>query len=130
MRYARFIGVVSTPLLIGKLTSSTSKPLIVGTGPGQTDATRRTVGDATPTTLVDLNANWVENEHIGKSVVIVSGFGANQKRKIISNTPTSLFLKQPWSSVPNQTSIYQFCYEGYRQLCPNNNVVLSIKEEL
>jgi hypothetical protein len=122
-------GVISTPLLVGALTANTITRLIIGTGPGQGVNTRRGVGDATATTLIDLNANWTENEHIGKSVVIVSGYGINQKRKIISNTQTSLFLKTPWRLIPNQTSIYQFCYDGYRRIGGTATNNFFLKEE-
>jgi hypothetical protein len=98
--------------------------LVVGTALGGTPA----VGDAyticlpegtttsgTTSTLVDSNATWTTNQYTNCDVVIKSGTGAGQKRRIASNTATTLTLATAvtgnsntgnWTTIPDTTSVY------------------------
>jgi hypothetical protein len=99
--------------------------LVVGTAFGSIPA----VGDSyvvclpegtatagTTTTLTDSNASWITNQYANSDVVIVSGTGAGQKRRIASNTATALTLATAvtgnsntgaFATTPDTTSVYK-----------------------
>ncbi len=64
---------------------------------------------ATSTTLVDISKSWTVNAYIGKYVRIDFGTGADQVRRIVSNTANSLTIDSadPWTTVPTTTSHYE-----------------------
>jgi hypothetical protein len=81
------------------------------------------VTSATSTTLVDSNAvaaDWPTNRWSGYRVVIVSGTGVGQERKILSNNSTTLtlFPDNNWDITPDTTS-------GYLML-PNHDKIYMI----
>src|SRR5262249_18320008 len=51
-------------------------------------------------------AVWKANQWVGKRVVITSGTGAGQLRRITANDTTRLVLNAAWTTVPNATSTY------------------------
>jgi hypothetical protein len=68
------------------------------------------------TTLADSTQNWITNIYRDSDVVIVSGTGAGQRRRIASNTATVLTLASAvtgntrtgvWTTTPDATSVYQ-----------------------
>jgi hypothetical protein len=75
-----------------------------------------TASSATTSTLVDSAATWTVNQYTNSDVVIVSGTGAGQKRRIGSNTANTLTLAAAqtgnantgnWSVTPDATSVYK-----------------------
>jgi hypothetical protein len=64
-----------------------------------------TATGGTKNTLVDTGASFVS--HTGGGIRIVSGTGAGQDRKIVSNTSTSVIIEGNWQTVPDATSVYQ-----------------------
>ncbi|MES9681800.1 hypothetical protein ABWK22_02545 [Gottfriedia acidiceleris] len=74
-----------------------------------------TTDSATASTLVDAETPWVTNQYSNSDVVIVSGTGAGQRRRIASNTATTLTLAAAqtgnantgnWTTIPDATSVY------------------------
>lgn len=70
----------------------------------------------TTTTLTDSTASWTVNQYANSDVIIVSGTGAGQRRRITSNTATVLTLAAavtgntrtgPFATAPDTTSIYR-----------------------
>ncbi len=77
-----------------------------------------TSGVNTATTMSDTTAwhPWAVNQYANSDVVITSGLGAGQRRRIASNTATVLTLNAAvagnantgvWTTVPDATSVYQ-----------------------
>lgn len=64
------------------------------------------VTSATSLTLTYAGAAWTVNEHATRTVVIVSGRGAGQRRTIASNTSTALTNSQAWTTTPDTTSVF------------------------
>lgn len=73
-------------------------------------------GTQSTTTLQDTNQSWTTNFYANMDVEILSGTGAGQRRRIASNTATTLTLASavtgntatgPWSVTPDATSVYQ-----------------------
>lgn len=69
-----------------------------------------TVTSATGTTLTDSTQTWTVNEHVGKNVRLIAGFGVDQVRTVISNTATQVTVAA-WTTVPNITT--EFTIGGY-----------------
>jgi RHS repeat-associated protein len=75
----------------------------------------------TSTTLNDTTQAWMPNQWKGRTVVIVSGTGANQPpRTITGNTATQLTVSPAWTTVPDATSVYtiqgdrtRYVYDGF-----------------
>jgi hypothetical protein len=67
-------------------------------------------------TLADTGQSWSTNEHAGRAVLISSGTGSGQIRKIVSNTATELTLDKNWYVAINATSVYRIADEGYRYI--------------
>jgi hypothetical protein len=68
------------------------------------------------TTLVDSTQNWIANTYRDSDVIITSGTGAGQRRRIASNTSTTLTLSSattgntrtgPWTTQPASDSTYK-----------------------
>ncbi|MBI5410173.1 MAG: hypothetical protein HZA14_12485 [Nitrospirae bacterium] len=68
-----------------------------------------TAESGTNNTLTDLDKNWTTNVHAtnGRYVTILTGTGAGQTRKIVSNTATILTVASNWSVNPGATSTYE-----------------------
>ena len=75
-----------------------------------------TTSSATTSTLVDSTATWTVNQYTNADVLIVSGTGSGQKRRIASNTATTLTLAAAvtgnvntgnWTVTPDATSVYK-----------------------
>lgn len=99
--------------------------LVVGTAFGGTPSVgdtyvielpQGTVSSATTSTLVNSAATWTVNQYSNCDVVITSGTGVGQKRRIASNTATTLTLATAvtgnantgnWSVTPDATSVYK-----------------------
>ena len=98
--------------------------LVVGSAFGSTPVVGVTYEIALPSgtatagaasTLTDSTATWTVNQYANSDVVITSGTGAGQKRRIASNTATVLTLATAvtgntntgnWSVTPDATSVY------------------------
>jgi hypothetical protein len=80
---------------------------------GVTERDSGTASSGTATTLVDGSKNWTPDAHIGKCVIIKTGQGAGQIRKITDNEATSLTVAA-WTTQPNNTSTYVIVDEAYR----------------
>lgn len=81
-----------------------------------------TVGSSTGNTLVDTNASWTANAFADKFVLVYTGVGAPQCRKIVSNTATALTIEHAWDTNPSSTNAYVICDYFYRSLNGNNDI--------
>lgn len=110
---------------VGSGTSVTVAPALTGTpGAGDTFQIQLPVGtasSATASTLVDSTQTWTTNQYGNSDVVITSGTGSGQRRRIASNTATTLTLAGAvtgnsntgnWSVTPDATSVYQIQPSG------------------
>lgn len=82
-------------------------------------------GNNTSTTLNDTTKAW--EDLTNKVVVITSGTGAGQIRKILSNTATSLTI-DAWVTLPDNTSGYVICEEAFRGFVINSVLGYVFKE--
>ena len=107
--------------MLRKITANTTTQLTwVGSTTTAPDATTKyriegydagIVTSATATTLTDSNAvaaSWIANRWTNYRVVIISGTGIGQERKIASNTSTqlTLYADNNWTTTPDNTSGY------------------------
>jgi hypothetical protein len=60
-------------------------------------------------TLTDSTKTWTVNTHSANTrfIKILSGTGANQVRRIASNTATEITVSAAWTTQPDATSVYQ-----------------------
>ncbi len=75
----------------------------------QKGSVRGTVSASSPMTLTDEGANFA-SDCVGAPVKILSGTGKGQTRRIVGiggTNNTTLTLKNPWTTLPDSTSIYQ-----------------------
>ena len=61
---------------------------------------------ASATTLVDTRQDWKPDFYKGATVMILSGRGFGQYRRILGNTKDTLTLQKPWNVQPDSTSEY------------------------
>jgi hypothetical protein len=99
--------------------------------PTSIDKTTYSVGSATETSITVPGATWTPNVFQGKLLYISTGMGANQARKIISNTNNTIVVSQPFETLPNTTSVYQICDAVYRAITDwvSSSYKLIIREE-
>ena len=124
-KWVRFVSgtkPVAGENMIRKITANTATQITwVGSTVTAPDATTRyrvegfdagiATAGTTSTTLEDTNADatsWTTDRWTNYRVVIVSGTGIGQERKIMSNTATvlTLFTGTPWDITPDATSGY------------------------
>jgi hypothetical protein len=60
----------------------------------------------TDLTITDTDKSWTVNEWTGHLIGITNGTGAGQKRRIDSNTATTLTVVDAWDTNPDATSVY------------------------
>jgi hypothetical protein len=58
-----------------------------------------------PTAFTAKDANWVPQEFVGMTALILDGRGAGQYRVITTNTTDGATLDRPWDVTPDQTSM-------------------------
>jgi len=75
--------------------------------------TASSASSGTSTTLVDTTQSWTTDALIGKFIVITSGAGVGQIRKITDNDPTSVTV-ETWATTPDATSDYKICDRAFR----------------
>jgi hypothetical protein len=95
-----YIGmVIEDTFAVGRLDSGTS------TGTGNTTSV-----------MNDTGKTWTVNAFVNKVVVITFGAGAGMIKKIVSNTATAITIHSDYlfEAVPDNTSQYVICDEGYR----------------
>ena len=63
-------------------------------------------GSNTYITINDTAKSWTVNRWKNYAIRILSGTGAGQIRRILSNTSTALTLYRPWTILPDNTSVY------------------------
>ncbi len=93
---------------------------------GVTESDSGTASSATATTLVDNTKNWTPDAFIGKCIVIKTGQGAGQIRKITDNDTTSVTVAA-WTTQPNNTSTYAIVDEAYRCF-PSSPMAYAVRE--
>lgn len=81
-----------------------------------------TAESGTASTLTDLGKSWAANAFRDDSVLIVSGTGAGQRRRIASNTATVLTVSANWATNPSASSFYRI-YGTIRYLGTATEVV-------
>jgi len=57
-------------------------------------------------TLVDTRQNWKPGSHRDSAVLILSGRGFGQYRRVVDNSANTLRLDKPWNVAPDATSEY------------------------
>lgn len=72
----------------------------------ESDESNGTVTASGASTLDDSTQGWTVNEYVGVMVKIIDGTGANQTRRIVSNTATQLTVDTPWTNALDTTSVY------------------------
>lgn len=110
---------------VGSATSVTVAPALTGTATvGDTFQTQLPTGTATSGaagSITDSAQSWPVNQYANMDVVILSGTGAGQRRRVASNTATALTLSGSvtgnsntgnWSTNPDATSVYQLWQSG------------------
>ena len=93
---------------------------------GVTEADSGTASSGTATTIVDSSKNWTPDAFIGKTVIIKTGTGAGQIRKITDNDATSLTVAA-WTTQPVSGSTYVIVDEAYRCF-PSSPAAYAIRE--
>lgn len=75
-----------------------------------------TASSGSETTLVDTGKAWTVNQFVDKVVITTFGLGAGMIKKIGSNTADTITLASGYAfeTVPNSTTQYIICDEGYR----------------
>lgn len=75
-------------------------------------------GSNSTTVMNDTSKSWITNAYAGKVVIITFGTGSGMIKKITSNDATSITLSDDWifDTIPNGTSQYIICEEGYRYM--------------
>jgi len=68
--------------------------------------TRGRVTSASLYRLTDDTASWPDGL-AGRSVTIASGKGVGQRRRIVSQSGTTIQVRDPWAVLPDETSVYQ-----------------------
>jgi len=86
-------------------------------------------GSNDSTTLNDTTKSWTTNAYAGKVIIITSGTGLGQIKKIASNTTTSITLESGWTfEIVPTTSGYIICDEGYRYSLVTSGLSLASRE--
>lgn len=110
---AEIISAVPSPTTL-TTSAFTGTPAVGDTFVVEVPQATATAGAAS--TLTDANANWTVNFYSNSDVVIISGTGAGQRRRIASNTGTVLTLAAAvtgnartgnWITNPDATSVYR-----------------------
>jgi hypothetical protein len=80
----------------------------------------------------DTGKAWSVNAFSGKVLIITGGTGAGQMRKISTNSATQIVPVTAFTTVPDGTSTYAVCDEGYRAFIgPTNfNLNWAMREEV
>lgn len=81
---------------------------------GDTQDTGTSSGVGGVNTLDDTSKLWTVNQFANKLVIIESGTGAGQIRKIASNTATQITTATNWTTNPDATSKYAFVVNIYQ----------------
>ena len=79
---------------------ATSRYQLLGYDGGQSS------GSNTANTLADTSKTWAVNRWANYAVRILSGTGAGQVRRILSNTATALTVSGGWNILPTSASVY------------------------
>ena len=69
-----------------------------------------TASSGTSTTLVDSSKSWTTDDYKDRMVLITGGTGEGQRRDIKSNDSTTLTVKIPFDTTPDNTSTYAISY--------------------
>jgi len=93
---------------------------------GVTESDSGTASSGTATTIVDSSKTWTPDAYIGKCVIIKTGNGAGQIRKITDNDATSLTVAA-WVTEPILASTYVIVDEAYRAF-PSSPPAYSVRE--
>jgi hypothetical protein len=64
----------------------------------------------------DTGKAWSVNAFSGKVLIIATGVGAGQMRKISTNSATQIIPVTAFTTIPDNTSTYAVCDEGYRYM--------------
>lgn len=112
--YWVFVGYGTGSGQMKKITANTSNTLTfaTGTAPDTTssymiigfDGGTATSGAAS--TLTDTAQAWTTNRWKNSAVRILAGTGAGQVLPVASNTATAITTVKPWSTQPDNTSVY------------------------
>ena len=105
-RYS-FMSYIDEYLLIGSRCAAVEDVMAVG------KQTSGSATSATNTTIVNSGASWTVDAYIGKCVIITSGTGLGQVRKITDNDGTSLTVDRAWDTNPVSGSAYMVADEAY-----------------
>ena len=84
---------------VGTAPDATSKYMILGFDTGTASA-------GSSTTITDSTKSWTTNRWANYAVRIVAGTGSGQVLPIASNTATALTIIGPWTTNPDNTSVY------------------------
>lgn len=97
---------------------NSSKELVLSVGDRSSGTSS---GSNTSSTLNDTTKSWSVNAYQDKVLVIHGGTGAGQYRRISNNSTNSLSISENWVTIPDATSGYTVCDEGWLYLYSNNS---------
>jgi hypothetical protein len=97
---------------------SSSKELVLSVGDHDNGTSS---GSNTSSTLNDTTKSWTVNAYQNKVLVIHGGTGVGQYRIISNNSTNSLSISENWVTIPDATSGYTICDEGWLYLYTNNS---------
>lgn len=69
--------------------------------------------------LYDTGKAWTADAYLGKILQITGGTGSGQKKLIIANDPTKIYVNEPFTVVPDATSTYSI-FTPLTQACLAN----------
>lgn len=96
---------------------NTSKELVLSVGDHDNGTSS---GSNTSSTLNDTSKSWVVNAYQNKVLVIHGGTGVGQYRLISNNSSNSITVSSNWTTIPDATSGYTICDEGWLYLYAGN----------
>lgn len=82
-----------------------------------------TLTSTTSTTLSDSTKSWTVNSWTGYDLLLVSGTGVGQLRRVVSNTATTVTLDRAWDITPGATAHYALTYMNTPGLLIKGNVL-------
>jgi len=72
---------------------------------------------ATSSGIIDIGHSWVTDEFKDKIIVITSGPGLGETRKVLYNNSDTLSIGDLWSTTPDNSSTYEVYTSVYRNFC-------------
>jgi hypothetical protein len=109
------------------LTTASGKSAVASGASQQYDNGTATGGSTT--TLADTSKAWTTNVQANRAVTILSGTGAGQVGRIVSNTANTLTISVAWTTAPDTTSVYRISDDLHIAFTDGSAKVLWVTDE-